>query len=121
MARYNTFLKKCLQCEKDLITTSNREKVHAACREEYYKDYQKKLYRNKVKVEVSNASRNRQRYFVNNQVCASCGFTALTKNKGFLNPLTGKSEEYYLCSNCLALWRCGMLKAFSWERIDTCV
>ena len=116
--RYELLNKICAHCGKVFTTTSRRDKVHPECRQEYYLSYQRKKYVHKrIISSKSNLARAREKYFINGQPCEACGFMDLTKKRSFLNEMTGKLEEFYLCPNCIALWRCGMMKAFSWERI----
>ena len=118
MGKYETYSKLCLQCNEVLVTTSKREKVHAACRQKFYLNYQKTRYRLKTKMEISNASKNIKKYWVNDQPCASCGFSLLTKKKELVNNVSGQLEEYHICPNCLALWKCGMLELSSWKHLN---
>ena len=117
--RWQTYTRECLHCRKPFITTSpKRNKVHPECRRAFYLSYNRKRYtQRKIVSSISRISEARKRYFMNNQPCEACGFQALTKIRSFLNEETQKLEEHYLCPNCIALWRCGMLKAFSWEKI----
>ena len=115
--RYELINKPCAHCGKVLSTTSRREKVHAACRQAYYLLYHRKNYAQKrIVASASNRSRSLKRYFVE-VPCAACGFAELTKKRSFLNEVTRQLEEFNLCPNCIALWRCGMMEAFSWKRI----
>ncbi len=111
---YAVINKICLQCQQPLTTTSTREKVHAACRAEYYAHYHRKNYQSK-KMNAYVALRERARYF--DGPCEACGYIHLTKARRFFHAEPGEVKEHRLCPNCLALWRCGRLEALTWKSI----
>ncbi len=115
---FRLLTKPCKHCLKPLTTTSRVQIVHDECRPDYYKSLRRGHYERKVyNLPYSQIKRNRSRYFLNDQPCAACGFILITKKKKFYNLFTKKIEEYPLCPNCLAKFRMGLLKPFSWEEI----
>jgi hypothetical protein len=111
-------LKKiCRQCNDSFDTTSSISVVCPKCRQQYYKNLRHRQYEKKVHV-PSRVEKARNRYFINEQPCSSCGFTLLTKKRKFFNKESEKMEEFYLCPLCLALVYCGYKEPITWKPID---
>ena len=117
MKRFEVITKLCKHCQQPLITTSKRELVHAQCRQEYYSAYHAK----RIGYIPINTTRNRSKFYVNDQPCAACGYILLTKPRKYWNALALKKETINLCSNCIAEIRCGYLEAGTWKKKDTTI
>lgn len=100
--------RQCRECSQPLSTTSTKQIVHAECRKAYYS----KMRSNPEGLAKLRLVSNRSKWFINEQPCAACAYTLITKKKMFTN------EAYHLCPRCIAELRCGFMEALTWKHID---
>ncbi len=126
--RVHVYRLVCSVCDKPFESTRLKEPCHPRCREEWYRTYHRKYYAAKYKGRATRtrAQRARSCWHIKEQPCAACAYPDITREIELPKieagtegaPDTFVMAKAHLCPTHLTEYRCGMLEAWTWRRVD---